>query len=45
MNIQPAWNFNFIFNLFFDELNVKNIKTDNFIMKYAKRKRKDLVKL
>ena len=38
MNIQPAWEQLHI-QPFFDELNVKNIKTDNFIMKYAKKKR------
>ena len=38
MNIQSAWEQTYI-QPFFDELNVKNIKTDNFIMKYAKKKR------
>lgn len=38
MNIQSAWEQTHI-QPFFDELNVKNIKTDNFIMKYAKKKR------
>lgn len=38
MSIQSAWEQPYI-QPFFDELNVKNIKRDNFIMKYARKKR------
>lgn len=38
MSIQSAWEQRYI-QPFFDELNVKNIKRDNFIMKYARKKR------